>query len=210
MSGVGWCQSEMHPRTARKSKMLHFSSFPDLKFQISYKVNDLAIPIVVARFGGVLARIGDNPRFGPQSATHLGVYSGFWRLRHVSANSPKKEQRKWARLHLAIPVFVRSLDDNGKESLEFATAVNISAGGALVVVRRSLAKSSPISLEIPSAPIGSTDGSVRRSSRAIKARTIWVTHLHDYHLLGVKFLRPLSTNTAAVSRSQLRKASTAV
>lgn len=127
----------------------------------------------------------------------------------MSANSPKREQRKWARLHLAIPVFVRSLDDNGKESLEFATAVNISAGGALVIVRRSLAKSSPVSLEIPSAPIGSGDG-VRRSSRAMKARTVWVAHLNDYHLLGVKFLRPLSTNAAAIPRSRLRKAGPAV
>ena len=127
----------------------------------------------------------------------------------MKTTPPKKEQRKWARLHLAIPVFVRSQDDNGKESLEFATAINISVGGALVIVRRSLAKSSPVSLEIPSAPIGSVDG-VRRSSRVIRARTIWVTHLNDYHLLGVKFLRPLSTDTVAVPRSQLRKASSAM
>jgi len=127
----------------------------------------------------------------------------------VSTTSPDKEKRKWTRLQLAIPVFVRSLDENGKQSLEFATAVNISAGGALVVVRRSLAKSSPISLEIPSAPIGSTDG-VNRSSRAIRARTVWVAHLDDYHLLGVKFIRPLSTDTAAFPRTQLRKASSAV
>ena len=53
----------------------------------------------------------------------------------------QKQKRKWARLQLAIPVFVRTRDGNGKESLEFATAVNISPGGALVVVRRSLPKS---------------------------------------------------------------------
>ena len=124
-------------------------------------------------------------------------------------NSPRKEQRKWARLHLAIPVFVRSQDESGKEALEFATAVNISAGGAMVVVRRSLAKSSPVSLEIPSAPIGSGNG-VRRSARAIRARTVWVAHLDDYHLLGVKFLRPLNTDTAVTPRAGLRKASSAM
>jgi c-di-GMP-binding flagellar brake protein YcgR len=127
----------------------------------------------------------------------------------LSTHSPRKEQRKWSRLHLAIPVFVRSRDENDKESLEFATAVNISAGGAMVVVKRSLAKSSPVSLEIPSAPIGSTDG-VRRSSRAIRARTVWVAHLNDYHLLGLKFVRPLATDGVVVPRSQLRKARTAV
>lgn len=127
----------------------------------------------------------------------------------MSSNSPRKEQRKWSRLHLAIPVFVRSRDENDKESLEFATAVNISAGGALVVVRRALAKSSPVSLEIPSAPIAATDG-VRRSSRAIRARTVWVAHLNDYHLLGLKFARPLTTDGVAVPRAQLRKARTAM
>jgi hypothetical protein len=127
----------------------------------------------------------------------------------VSRNSPRKEERKWARLKLAIPVFVRSRDDKGKESLEFATAVNISPGGALVVVRRAVAKSSPVSLEIPSAPMGAPDGT-RRSSRAIRARAVWVTHFDDHHLLGVKFARPLSTDRAAVPRKQLRKAGSAV
>jgi len=127
----------------------------------------------------------------------------------VNANSPRKEQRKWARLHLAIPVFVRAKDENGKESLEFATAVNISAGGAAVIVRRSLAKSSPVSLEIPSAPLGSVDG-VRRSARAIRARTVWVTHLNDYHVLGVKFVRPLNTDNSAAPRRKVGKASSAV
>jgi len=79
----------------------------------------------------------------------------------------------------------------------------------MVVVKRSLAKSSPVSLEIPSAPIRATDG-VRRSSRAIRARTVWVAHLNDYHLLGLKFARPLATDGAAVPRSRLRKSRTAV
>jgi hypothetical protein len=127
----------------------------------------------------------------------------------VSPDSPRKEQRKWTRLHLAIPVFVRSKDENGKESLEFATAVNISAGGALVVVRRSLAKSSAVSLEIPSAPIGPNDG-IRKSSKAIKAKTVWVTHLNDYHLLGLKFARPLSTDSETFPRSELRKLNSAM
>jgi c-di-GMP-binding flagellar brake protein YcgR len=136
----------------------------------------------------------------------LNLISGGHRL---SRNSPRREQRKWARLQLAIPVFVRSKDGNGKEALEFATALNISAGGALVVVRRALSKSSSVSLEIPSAPIGLGRG-VRQSSRTLRARTIWVTHLNDYHLLGLKFTRPLSTDASGVPKSALRKAGSAV
>ncbi len=121
----------------------------------------------------------------------------------------KKEERKWARLQVAIPVFVRTHDESGKDCLEFATAINISAGGALVVVRRSMPKSASVSLEIPSAPIGPTDG-IKTSSRIMQAKAVWIAHLDDYHLLGLKFARPLSTDTAAVSGRHLRKVGTAV
>ena len=63
------------------------------------------------------------------------------------------ERREWARLPLAIPVFVRSRDGKGKEFLEFATALNVSAGGMLVAIRRILPAVAQIQLEIPSAPV---------------------------------------------------------
>lgn len=121
----------------------------------------------------------------------------------------KNEQRKWARLDLAIPVFVRTRDGNGRDSLEFATAINISPGGALVVTRRSFPKQTLVSLEIPSAPMGPAS-SFKTPSRFIHAKAVWVTHFDNYHLLGVKFTRCLSTNTAAVSPKRRRKASPAV
>jgi len=113
--------------------------------------------------------------------------------------------RKWTRLQLAIPVFVRTREDGGQESLEFATAINISAGGALVVVRRSLPKSTMVSLEIPSAPVGPASG-LPNTSRVIRAKAVWVTHLDDYHLLGLKFARPLTTDDGHSPRKHLRKA----
>ncbi len=121
----------------------------------------------------------------------------------------KKEERKWPRLQLAIPVFVRTRDGSGKDSLEFATAINISPGGALVVVRRSLPKSALVSLEIPSAPIGPVKG-LKTSLRMMPAKAVWVAHLDDYHLLGLKFARRLSTDAAAVSGKHMRKAGSAV
>ena len=121
----------------------------------------------------------------------------------------KKNERKWPRLHLAIPVFVRTSDGSGKDTLEFATAVNVSPGGALVVVRRSLPESALVSLEIPSAPIGPVKG-LKTSLRIMQAKAVWVAHLDDYHLLGLKFARLLSTDAAAVSGKHLRKAVSAV
>ena len=115
-----------------------------------------------------------------------------------------KEARKWARLQLSVPVFVRSRDENGKDSIEFATALNISAGGALILVRRCWPKSAAVSLEIPSVPVDPAPA-LPNSSRLIRAKGIWVAHLDGYHLLGLKFLRPLGTNVRAVP-SALRKA----
>lgn len=109
--------------------------------------------------------------------------------------SPEKERRKWIRLPLAIPVFVRSRDEKGKEFLEFATALNISAGGALVAVRRSLPKAAQVLLEIPSAPLAATAG-LPRAARTLRARATRITHAEGYHLLGLKFSRPLLNGTS--------------
>ena len=122
----------------------------------------------------------------------------------VSKKKVRSERRKWARLPLAIPVFVRSRDDKGKECLEFATALNVSAGGMLVAVRRVLAPAAAISLEIPSAPLA-TLAPLPRAARNLRAKALRMTHAEGYHLLGLKFLRPLlnSTNPNLARRRKL-------
>jgi c-di-GMP-binding flagellar brake protein YcgR len=110
----------------------------------------------------------------------------------LKRRTPETESRKWPRLPLAIPIFVRSRDEDGKELLEFATALNISAGGALVAVRRSLPLSAQVLLEIPSAPLVSGN-SFPKASRILRARAVRVTHVDGYHLLGLKFSRTLIT-----------------
>jgi hypothetical protein len=110
----------------------------------------------------------------------------------LKRRTPETESRKWPRLPLAIPIFVRSRDEDGKEMLEFATALNISAGGALVALRRSLPLSAQVLLEIPSAPLVSGN-SFPKAPRILRARAVRVTHVDGYHLLGLKFSRPLIT-----------------
>jgi hypothetical protein len=121
---------------------------------------------------------------------------------------PETERRQWPRLPIAIPVFVRSRDEKSKEILEFATALNISAGGALVAVRRSLPLSAQVLLEIPSAPLAVAN-SLPKAARNLRARILRVTHADGYHLVGLKFSRPLVAPPAAVS-SRSRKASSAL
>jgi c-di-GMP-binding flagellar brake protein YcgR len=127
----------------------------------------------------------------------------------LKRRSPETETRKYPRLPLAIPIFVRSRDEDGRELLEFATALNISAGGALVAVRRSLPLSAQVSLEIPSAPLVSGN-SFPKASRTLRARTVRVIHVDGYHLLGLKFSRPLVTTARSRKQATRRKVSSSV
>jgi len=88
-------------------------------------------------------------------------------------------------LPLAIPVFVRSRDGKGKEFLEFATALNVSAGGMLVAIRRILPAIAQIRLEIPSAPVAAL-ASLPRASRTLRAKALRTTPADGYYLLGLK------------------------
>lgn len=108
------------------------------------------------------------------------------------------DRRKHQRLPLSIPVFVRGVDQDGKEFLEFATALNISAGGILLATRRSLPKSSNLSLEIPVAPLPPTNISPQ-SVRSLKAKLVRVTHGDRCHLVGLRFSKPLGESKGKVA-----------
>jgi len=100
------------------------------------------------------------------------------------------EKRRWPRLPLAIPVFARGVDERGKDFTEFTTALNISAGGALLVVRRYLREASQIILEIPAAPLpqmAQSDYFVRN----LPGRIVQVKSSDRCFLCGVAFAHPL-------------------
>lgn len=111
------------------------------------------------------------------------------------------ERRKWPRLALAIPVFVRTHDEQGKELLEFATVLNVSAGGMLVAVRRVLPPATPIQLEIPSSPILALT-SLTSASRNLRGKALRSTHEDGYCLLGLKFSRPLGKSVSSGGAKQ--------
>jgi len=99
-----------------------------------------------------------------------------------------------AAITLAIPIFVRSRDEKGKDFLEFATAMNVSAGGALVAVRRSLPHSTQVSLEIPTAPFLTAKGQPQ-GSRNMRARAVRVEHADGYQLVGLRLLDRYQNNS---------------
>jgi hypothetical protein len=106
------------------------------------------------------------------------------------------ERRKWPRLPLAIPVFVRSRDDKGKEFLEFATALNVSAGGMLLAVRKGLPAAAEVLLEIPSAPMSGLTA-LPKTARNLRPKALRSNQAAGCHLLGLKFARPLLNSNHA-------------
>jgi hypothetical protein len=125
----------------------------------------------------------------------------------VRSDERHGERRKWPRLPLAIPVFVRCHDDKGKEFLEFATALNVSAGGMLLAVRRGLPSTTQILLEIPSAPLAAL-ASLPKASRNLRAKALRSTQSAGCHLLGLKFARPLLNSNHRTAPKGRKVAST--
>ncbi len=75
--------------------------------------------------------------------------------------------------------------------MEFTTALNISAGGALLVIRRFLSPSQDVSLEIPSIPLPQI-ARPEASAKSIHARLTRVTHSDVCDFWGLKFTRPIT------------------
>ncbi len=122
------------------------------------------------------------------------------------------DRRRWERLPLAIPVFVRGLDPHGKQFVDFATALDISVGGALLAIHRALPEGSKIMLEIPTAPThpNHSNPKVPRTIRQnLYAKAVRVTNNDTCHLLGLKFQKPLRSETIYSSKAK-RKTSSAV
>lgn len=107
----------------------------------------------------------------------------------------QSERRRWPRLPLAIPVFVRCLDDQGKELVEFATALNVSAGGMLVAVRRMQPALGKLTLEVPSSPMAAS-APLPGTPRMLHAKTVRTIPSDGCYLLAVKFSRPLGDGSA--------------
>ena len=94
------------------------------------------------------------------------------------------------------PFLFAAATRKGKEFLEFATALNVSAGGMLVAIRRVLPAVAQIRLEIPSAPVAAL-APLPRAARTLDAKALRTTPAEGYYLLGLKFTRPLTTSGKA-------------
>jgi len=99
------------------------------------------------------------------------------------------ERRDWDRLPISIPFFVRGRKLTGEEFLEFATALNLSAGGVLLATRRYLDPGTQISLEVPVALVNKAQ--LPQSVSLLHAKVLRCTPDRQYYLLGLQFEQPL-------------------
>ena len=104
------------------------------------------------------------------------------------------ERRDWDRLPISIPFFVRGKKSGGEEFLEFATALNLSAGGVLLAARRYLEPGTQLSLEVPVALVNKAQ--LPRSVSLLHATVLRCTPDRQYFLLGLQFEEPLIANSA--------------
>lgn len=99
------------------------------------------------------------------------------------------ERRDWDRLPISIPFFVRGKKVSGEEFLEFATALNLSAGGVLLATRKFLDPGTEISLEVPVALVNKAQ--LPRSVSLLHATVLRCIPDRQYYLLGLRFDEPL-------------------
>lgn len=100
------------------------------------------------------------------------------------------ERRTWQRLPIAVPVFVRGVDTQGRPFIEFASALNIGAGGMLVAARRFLPSLTGLSVEIPSAPVPPSQ-LMTGTTRLFKVKALRDMVANQCHYVAFKFTRPL-------------------
>lgn len=108
----------------------------------------------------------------------------------VSTSPLYDERRRFQRIHLQVPLFVRGRDSHGEQFLELAKTLDISGLGAFLTSPRALAVNEIITLTIP-APSITSSALVPAGMPPIQAKVKRHQEAGDVHLVGVEFLKPI-------------------
>jgi PilZ domain len=100
------------------------------------------------------------------------------------------ERRRFQRIRLQVPLFVRGRDARGEQFLELAKTLDISALGAFITCPRALPINEVITLTIP-APSITSSALVPSGMPPVQARVKRQQEAGDVHLVGVEFLKPI-------------------
>jgi hypothetical protein len=100
------------------------------------------------------------------------------------------ERRRFQRMRLQVPLFVRGRDMHGEQFMELAKTLDISAIGAFIACPRALSMNDVVTMTIP-APSIISSGLVPAGMPPIQARVKRQQEAGEIHLVGVEFLKPI-------------------
>ncbi len=107
----------------------------------------------------------------------------------VMQDARLQEKRRWPRLPISFPLFVRGEDGHGAQFKELATAINVSAGGILLALSPKRVLSSPVVVEMP---VGRTAPDASLSTiREIYADVLRTEPRSRANVFALKFRRSL-------------------
>jgi len=108
----------------------------------------------------------------------------------VAAPPLEDDRRRYQRIQLQVPLFIRGRDGQGEQFMELAKTLDISALGAFLASPRPLAMGGFITLTIP-APSITSSGLVPAGMAPIQAKVRRQQEAGDVYLIGVEFLKPI-------------------
>jgi hypothetical protein len=108
----------------------------------------------------------------------------------IAVPSLDEERRRYQRIHLQVPLFIRGKDAQGEQFMELAKTLDISALGAFITCPRSLIINGYVTLTIP-APSITSSGLVPAGMPPIQAKVKRQQEAGDVYLVGVEFLKPI-------------------
>lgn len=100
------------------------------------------------------------------------------------------ERRRFPRIRLQVPLFIRGTDQDGLEFLELAKTVDISCHGARLLSSRPLQPNEMISITVP-APLPRSSEFGECGTPPFPARVRRLEFNEDVGMAAVEFLKPL-------------------
>ena len=100
------------------------------------------------------------------------------------------ERRRFQRIHLQVPLFIRGRDAHGEQFVELAKTLDVSGLGAFITSPRQLVIGAVVTLTIP-APSITSSALIPAGMPPIQARVKRQQEAGDVHLVGVEFLKPI-------------------
>lgn len=100
------------------------------------------------------------------------------------------ERRRFPRIRLQVPLFIRGTSSEGAEYFELAKTLDISCHGARLLSNRSLRPNEIISLVVP-APLPRSSEFGECGTPPISARVRRLECNEDVEMAAVEFLKPL-------------------